>query len=240
MDIEVGWFATGTGFLHQSHDLDKYSNSTSAHKHSAWYRIGGFKSCWYSRPYLWQQDNICRWTIHGTGSMGMQSLLDTAILPNDVKLPHGIGFVDTWIWSIHLQRELEGANLCQDSHGIRRFRMDCGWSILLRNMVSSFPELFRRQGRQLSCVLSRCSWRWGWLNSWLRLVQCETSGHHLIMSYVFNLSTDLLMLLIPLPILYHSQLAWKKYVSADLFWWGNWHPAGRSYFAVSSVWVYLW
>lgn len=40
--------------------------------------------------------------------------------------------------------------------------------------------------------------------------QCETSGHHLIMSYVFNVSTDVLMLLIPLPILYRSQLAWKK------------------------------
>lgn len=35
------------------------------------------------------------------------------------------------------------------------------------------------------------------------------------MSYVFNVSTDVLMLLIPLPILYRSQLAWKKYVSAD-------------------------
>lgn len=174
--------------------------------------------------------------------MGMQSMLDTLVLQNDVKSLDGIAFTDTSIWPIYLQTELEGANVRQDPHGIHRFWVDCGRSILLWNMVSAFLKLFCCQGKQFPFVLSWYSWWWEWLNSWLRLVQCETSGHHLIMSYVFNVSTDVLMLLIPLPILYQSQLAWKKYVSADgsKIWCGNLHFAGRSYFAAYSAWVYLW
>ncbi|PWY84743.1 hypothetical protein BO70DRAFT_290316 [Aspergillus heteromorphus CBS 117.55] len=41
-------------------------------------------------------------------------------------------------------------------------------------------------------------------------VQCETAQHHLIMSYVFNVSSDVLMLCIPLPVILHLQLLWKK------------------------------
>ncbi|KAH8811202.1 hypothetical protein F5884DRAFT_781464 [Xylogone sp. PMI_703] len=44
-------------------------------------------------------------------------------------------------------------------------------------------------------------------------LQCETSGKHLIMSYVFNLSSDLLMLCVPIPTLLKSQLELKQKVT---------------------------
>lgn len=42
--------------------------------------------------------------------------------------------------------------------------------------------------------------------------QCEGAQHHLIMSYAFNLSSDLAMLCIPIPVFLSLQLLWKKYV----------------------------
>ncbi|KAB8203433.1 hypothetical protein BDV34DRAFT_132614 [Aspergillus parasiticus] len=40
--------------------------------------------------------------------------------------------------------------------------------------------------------------------------QCEGAQHHLIMSYAFNLSSDLAMLCIPIPVFLSLQLLWKK------------------------------
>ncbi|OJJ47860.1 hypothetical protein ASPZODRAFT_64565 [Penicilliopsis zonata CBS 506.65] len=40
--------------------------------------------------------------------------------------------------------------------------------------------------------------------------QCETANNHLIMSYVFNVSSDLAMLLIPIPLFLRLQLLWTK------------------------------
>ncbi|KAF7596024.1 hypothetical protein BBP40_003804 [Aspergillus hancockii] len=40
--------------------------------------------------------------------------------------------------------------------------------------------------------------------------QCESAQHHLIMSYAFNLSSDLAMLCIPLPVFLSLQLLWRK------------------------------
>ncbi|PNY24783.1 Uncharacterized protein TCAP_05284 [Tolypocladium capitatum] len=40
--------------------------------------------------------------------------------------------------------------------------------------------------------------------------QCETSQKHLVMSYVFNISSDVLMLAVPVPLLLSSQLPWKQ------------------------------
>ncbi|QUC15801.1 uncharacterized protein UV8b_00042 [Ustilaginoidea virens] len=39
---------------------------------------------------------------------------------------------------------------------------------------------------------------------------CTTSQDHLIMSYVFNITSDLLMLMVPIPMLLTSQLPWKQ------------------------------
>ncbi|OAA35564.1 UbiD family decarboxylase [Metarhizium rileyi] len=39
---------------------------------------------------------------------------------------------------------------------------------------------------------------------------CTTSQNHLIMSFTFNLSSDLLMLAVPIPMLLQSQLPWKQ------------------------------
>lgn len=43
-----------------------------------------------------------------------------------------------------------------------------------------------------------------------RLGGCTTSQHHLIMSYAFNLSSDLLMLAVPIPILIKSKLPGRQ------------------------------
>ncbi|KFZ25314.1 hypothetical protein V502_00214 [Pseudogymnoascus sp. VKM F-4520 (FW-2644)] len=40
--------------------------------------------------------------------------------------------------------------------------------------------------------------------------QCETSGHHLIMSFAFNVSSDVLMLFFSMPLLLKSKLPWKQ------------------------------
>ena len=42
--------------------------------------------------------------------------------------------------------------------------------------------------------------------------QCETSGHHLIMSFAFNVSSDVLMLFFSVPLLLKSKLPWKQQV----------------------------
>lgn len=44
------------------------------------------------------------------------------------------------------------------------------------------------------------------------LAGCSTSQHHLIMSFAFNLSSDVLMLTVPIPMLLQSQLPIKQFV----------------------------
>ncbi|RMZ88996.1 hypothetical protein DV736_g3789, partial [Chaetothyriales sp. CBS 134916] len=39
---------------------------------------------------------------------------------------------------------------------------------------------------------------------------CTTAQHHLIMSYTFNISSDLLILIVPVPLIVRSQLPWKR------------------------------
>lgn len=48
--------------------------------------------------------------------------------------------------------------------------------------------------------------------------QCASYYNHLITSTVFNISSDLMMLCIPLPLLVRSRLPWKRYVFSPIGW----------------------
>lgn len=47
--------------------------------------------------------------------------------------------------------------------------------------------------------------------------QCATYYNHMITATTFNISSDLMMLLIPLPLLIKSKLPLKRYLSKRLF-----------------------
>lgn len=96
---------------------------------------------------------------------------------------------------------------CQNCCRICRCHLYCHGNIISGGLVSASPQLlgsscWKRLVFQIHCSPLVLTF----------LAQCSAAVNHLITNAVFNISSDIMMLCIPLPLLIASQLPRTKYV----------------------------